>query len=307
MSSVKIEAQCPAKINLTFDIKGILNDGYHEVETLYQAVSLYDRLVFDCRQGESFAVKINTTGNAPHEFPQAQDNIIYKAADAFRRRLSGTKDFALEVTIDKKIPIGAGLGGGSSNAAATLMSLNRMFNEIFSHDDLSGIAQTLGADIPFFITGGLCLGTARGDKLQPLNPLPQLWIVLVKPKKISVQTKWAYTQFDEYVAARGNSGLPRPDWRAFTKNLQPDKLGNVFEPPIFEHYPLLAELKHAIESAGATCCHMTGSGSALYGLASSETQAHNIADELSLSLKPFNVDIFLVHSVEQGVQLGDVR
>jgi len=301
MQTIKIEAQCPAKINLTFDIKGRFEDGYHEVETVLQAVSLYDQLVFSCQLGKPFAVKVSAAGPALPEFPPTQENIIYKAAQAFCRNLPGGTDFDLEVVVNKNIPIGAGLGGASSNAAATLLALNAIFNNPLSNESLTNIARTLGADIPFFITGGLRLGTARGDKLQPLNPLPPLWIVLVKPRKISIQTKWAYAQFDKWEKSHGTADLPKPDWHAASNKLQPNKLGNVFEPVIFEHYPMLTQLKYTVESAGATCCHMTGSGSALYGLTISEEHANSVADKLSLSQESLDVDTYVVQGIEHGV------
>jgi 4-diphosphocytidyl-2-C-methyl-D-erythritol kinase len=302
MAAITIEVQCPAKVNLTFDIKGLLPDGYHEVETLLQAVSLYDRLRFDFYPDERFEINIKADPRL-QAFPLDERNIIHQSVAAFYKHLR--RDFRLDVAVDKTIPMGAGLGGGSSNAAATLMALNAAFDEPFELNELIAMGRELGADVPFFMLGGSCLGTGRGDLLEPLNQLLKLWFVLVKPRSISIQTKWAYEEFDKYIHKNNLTKSPKPDWRAAVNTLQADKLGNVLELPVFAHYPALAELKHAVESAGAICCHMTGSGSALYGLASTEKQAQLIADKLSLNVEAALVDIFVAESISGGIRLGN--
>lgn len=272
-----IQAISPAKLNLTFDIKGLMSDGYHEVETLLQSVDLQDELVFTLSPADQLNVEISLDGGGSSEFPLNDTNLIAKAAKLFVQE-SGVKPFGLHVAVTKFIPIGAGLAGGSANGAATLVALNYAFDSPFGPQDLLSLGSRLGADVPFCIQGGTAIGTGRGDILQAIACDTTLFFCIVKPRKLSVSTPWAYGIYDEFTGK-----VKRPHLQNAANSMCKADLdqavksfGNVFEPPIFEKMPELIDLQKSLIELGCWYCQLSGSGPALFAIVPDREMAHYV-------------------------------
>ncbi|NLP12567.1 4-(cytidine 5'-diphospho)-2-C-methyl-D-erythritol kinase [bacterium] len=254
-----------AKINLCLRVLGRRPDGYHELETLFQQIDLCDTLLFS----EADQALTVTTSHA--DCPADEKNIVYRAADLLRR-CSGCQS-GVHIHIEKHIPMGAGLGGGSSDAAAALMGLNRLWRLNLDDALLHQLASQLGADVAFFLHGGSALGTGRGEQLQPLRLPLDYYGVLVYPR-FPISTAWAYQNlklnltnspkrskfysFDDLVN-------DRESWQqGFTNDL---------EKVVFEEYPELDRLREQLATAGAFFSRMSGSGSCIYGLYETRARA----------------------------------
>ena len=253
-------------------------DGYHEVETLLQSVDLQDELVFKVAESEKLEVAISCTdGTCAALFPLDDTNLIAKAAKLFLQK-SGVKPFKVEVEVTKTIPIGAGLAGGSANAAATLVALNYTFDSPIGPQDLLKLGGEIGADVPFCIQGGTSIGTGRGDSLQAIGSDTTLFFCIVKPRKLTVSTPWAYRLYDEYTKK-----MDRPHTSAAADSLRKGDLeramksfGNVFEPIIFHQMPELVELKKQLMQHGCWHTQLSGSGPALFAVVPDREMAHYI-------------------------------
>jgi 4-diphosphocytidyl-2-C-methyl-D-erythritol kinase len=279
----KIRALAPAKVNLTFDIIGSLPDGYHQVETLMQSVDLQDDLSLALEDSDRFSVSITCTNEIkPKNFPLDDSNLMVKAARRFFEKAGISDKYKLSIDIEKSIPIGAGLAGGSADAAAVLVGLNHLFDKPLNEASLSELGAALGADVPFCIQGGTSIGTARGDKLQPVKTKLGLSYCIVKPRALSVATAWAYGRYDAY-----RDPIARPSLQAAVKAMETDDLqtaiksfGNVFEPVIFKEHPDLQPIKQQMLKIGCWCCHLSGSGPALFAVVADREQAHAIRKKL---------------------------
>jgi len=245
-----------AKINLTLDITGKRKDGYHLLRMVMQSVSLCDKLVIT---GSGSGIRVVSSRE---EIPSNEDNTVYKAAAAFFTHTGLAPN--LTVHIQKTIPSQAGLGGGSADAAAALLALNKMHNAGMTKEALCQIGLKVGADVPFCIIGGTALAEGIGDKLAPLPALPLCHIVICKPP-VGVDTKKAYALAD--AAAKKESGFTAAmlhavragDLRAVAQNL-----GNEFEQVM--HLAQVNHIKSAMEQYGALGACMSGSGSAVFGI-----------------------------------------
>lgn len=255
----KITVSSLAKVNLGLEIGQRREDGYHQLTTLFQTVNLKDRLTFElCADG-----KILLAGNR-NDVPWDESNLIYRAA-LLLHQVSG-RVIGVKITVDKTIPPGRGLAGGSSNAAVTLLALNQLCELDFSREQLHQLASTLGADVPFFLYGGLCLGQGKGELLQPLPELPPAWVLLVVPN-FPVSTALVYQEFDcqpgfltsTHKESKIRKFLELKNFLIF-KHLRND-----LEPVAFKIYPQLAEIKREMAAAGAELTLLSGSGSAVFG------------------------------------------
>ena len=251
----EIIVKAPAKINLTLDITGRLENGYHTLESVFQSVSLYDELTVSlCGQ------EINV--ECDNGIAGGRDNICYKAAEVMAR--AADYSGGIFVGIRKNIPSEAGLGGGSSDAAAVMLALNELLGLDLSVDTLRAAAKPLGADVPFFIGAGAAHVTGIGDIISPAPALRNVHIVLAKPA-CGVSTPLAYRRLDEASScSHGNiaavlSGLERGDITAAASGCV-----NSFEDVI--GLPEVFEIKSALLSAGAELALMSGSGSAVFGI-----------------------------------------
>ena len=253
-----------AKINLALAVPGRRPDGYHNIETVFQTIDLSDELEF-CPSAE-----ISLSCDSLPEVSE-RDNIVYKAALLLTERIG--KRHGAAITLRKKIPSGAGLGGGSGNAATTLLGLRRFWNLNISDADLYDIAAMLGSDVPFFLTGGVALGKGRGEILTVLPDFPTEHLVVIFPG-ISVSTALAYRAL--------NLGLTSADsdhrikcFLDLVENKSSWQVGifNDFETAILSAYPEIAGAKSFLEEQGAISTLLSGSGSSVFGFFMSEESA----------------------------------
>lgn len=263
MDNISVKAY--AKINLSLDILGTLPNGYHEVKMVMQTVSLYD-LVELTKKDEGI-----TLGCSVKFLPTNSDNLAYRAAESFFKEtgISGGCDIFLK----KHIPIGAGLAGGSSNAAAVLTGLNTLYDARLSTEKLCEMGKALGADVPYCIIGGTRLAEGIGENLSPLPRLPYCHIVLVKPA-FSISTKWAYENFDACTDVvhpptdKLIEALRKRDLKGVCANM-----GNVLEDVSIAHYPILSAVKNDLYDLGAVGAQMSGSGPTVFGIFEDEEKA----------------------------------
>jgi 4-diphosphocytidyl-2-C-methyl-D-erythritol kinase len=285
-----LRATSPGKLNLTFDILGDLAGGYHRVETLMQAVDIYDELVFSFERADEFTVEIIDVefAGAKADVPMNQNNLIAKAACLFKKHSSVALDYKISVRLHKAVPVAGGMGGGSGNAAATLLVLNQWFNSPFSANEIKDQAAQIGADVPFFIEGGMQLGTHRGDVLTKVDCLQELNFLIVGPKLYGMQTAEIYSAYDNAVrkqqqmdthlsAAVCASLLQVPE----SKKEASQKFGNVFEPIVYSHRPELQFIQSRLTALGGLCTHLTGSGPTLYVFTDSSEDAKSIQKRLT--------------------------
>ena len=257
MRSVSVRAY--AKINLSLCITARRPDGYHELRTLLQSIGLFDRVRCESRPGP-FTIRCANPG-----VPVDRRNLVWKAAECLWTAAGrGPQPRDVVVTLDKHIPMEAGLGGGSSDAAAALFGLRRLWRLPLSDEVLYDLAKSLGADVPYFLTGGTALGLGRGDEIYPLADLPRLWAVIVLPP-FGVSTKDAYRWWDDKNGAH-TAGYVSPQRSRVIFPWLPAPLVNDLEEVVVERYPLIGQLKRRLLHEGATLAAMSGSGSAVFGL-----------------------------------------
>ena len=275
MREVRIPAF--AKINLRLEILGKRADGYHELRTVFQSVSLHDelRLCASRRPGITLTIR----GNEPLSQEPFRKNLVYRAVDALRHELKIRA--GAEIELRKKIPAGRGLGGGSSDAAAALQGYLCLTGRKLPAVRLLEIAASLGADVPFFLLGGRALGIARGDEIYPLPDIAKQSILIVSPRDIHIPTPDAY----RWVRARAiratlTKGAANPTlWKfcALCWSTQGSGLLNDFERPVFRHHPRLDRIKRALLQRGASEASLAGSGSAVFGVFPSPALARRAA------------------------------
>ena len=273
MREVRIPAF--AKINLRLHILGKRSDGYHELRTIFQSVSLHDELLLRAsrRPGISFSIR----GDATLSREPIQKNLVYRAVDALRATLKIRS--GVEIELKKTIPAGRGLGGGSSDAAAALLGYLRLTGAKLPLPRLLEIASSLGADVPFFLFGGRAIGVGRGDELYPLPDIPRLAVLIVSPKQIHVPTLEAYRWLNARPLTLTKSAANPTLWEfcALCWSAQGSGLSNDFERPVFRRHARLGEIKRALLQKGAAEASLAGSGSAVFGVFPSPAMARRAA------------------------------
>jgi 4-diphosphocytidyl-2-C-methyl-D-erythritol kinase len=262
----------PAKINLVLEVLGKRDDGYHEIRSLVQTISLYDVLSFEVARKIAF--------ECTEPSLQTSDNLVVRAAELLRKIGDGSK--GAKIKLEKRIPWGAGFGGGSSDGAATLLALNELWGLKLAISDLVELGTRLGSDVPFFIHGGTALMEGRGEKVTPLPGSVPGWFVLLMPPlpKISGKTQLLYSRLN----ARHFTG-GQFVYRAFKmwsqdRQLSPPLLFNVFDKVAFTAFPGLEDYWKRFEGAGAKNIHLVGSGPALFASMDSEAKAEEIYQRL---------------------------
>lgn len=296
----KLTVLAPAKINLTFDILGTQPDGYHEVETILQSVDLQDQIHFDIEPARETKISISTNRAG---LPIDDDNLIAKAAHAFANKTGHT--FYLKAELDKAIPVGAGLAGGSADAAATLAALNEVYFQTLHENELEKLGATVGADVPFAIAGGTKFGTKRGDFLTDIKSHIEFTFCIVKPATLSISTPWAYSEFDKY-----QGDIHRPNTKQALHGLAKgdvaeamDGFANVFQPMIFKHHPELAELMIQMRKHEAWHVQLSGSGPALFAICPDLEHAHFLRRKL-FEFAP-DLEIHFCNSTRKGAQVTE--
>ncbi len=276
MSEVRIPAL--AKVNLRLEVLGKRPDGFHELRTIFQSISLKDELRL--RSTRKSGIELRVRGNASLSNEPVEKNLVYRAVDALRQEFRQRDGIAIELR--KAIPAGRGLGGGSSDAASALIGYLRLAKKQLPRERLFELAATLGADVPFFLEGGRALGIGKGDEIYPLPDIRKLHLLVVSPNAIQVPTPDAYRWLDapRLDAARltnsaGNPKLYR--FCALSWSLQGSPLLNDFEDAVFQQHPRLAEIKRDLLQNGATEALLAGSGSAVIGVFPSPAKARRAA------------------------------
>jgi 4-diphosphocytidyl-2-C-methyl-D-erythritol kinase len=273
MREVRIPAF--AKINLRLHILGKRPDGYHELRTIFQSVSLHDELTL--RASRRPGISLTVQGDATLSREPFQKNLVYRAVDALRADLKIRS--GVEIELHKTIPAGRGLGGGSSDAAAALLGYLRLSGSKLPLPRLLEIASLLGADVPFFLFGGRAMGVGRGDELYPLPDIPRLAVLIVSPKQIHVPTLEAYHWLEARPLTLTKAAANPTLWEfcALCWSTQGSGLSNDFEPPVFRRHARLGEIKRALLQKGAAEASLAGSGSAVFGVFPSPAMARRAA------------------------------
>ncbi len=263
-----------AKLNLGLQVLGRRPDGYHEIRTVLQSISLHDAIVLT-PGGDG----VRVTCDDP-TVPEGEENTCHRAATALLGRVEAEKGAAVHIV--KRIPAGSGLGGASADAAGTLIGLAEMCGESAGPEVVDELAPEIGADVPFCLAGGTALATGIGEHVEPLERNCALWFVIAKPPR-AVGTAWAYARLDEAGSGEYNAeddllrGLSRGDVELVARSL-----GNAFWEPIAGHLPELRDVRERLLGSGALGSMLTGSGSAVYGVfdsaGSAERAARRIAD-----------------------------
>ncbi len=271
-----------AKINLTLDVYSRLPNGFHGMSSVMQSISLFDTL--EMRLIPQIAIQFSCEAPLSPDVPTGPENIVVRAVSLLLNHASSVGkrvEYGVACHLTKMVPSQAGLGGGSSNAAAALRGLNTLLQLDFPTTDLMNMAAELGSDVPFFLHGGTALATGRGTEITPLADIPTLWMVIVKPN-ISVSTKWAYDQLDAVLNRASHRASARLQKAIEDKDLERivSIQCNDFEGPVFEHHSELAWLADEMRMAGARVVHLAGSGSALYGLVDDQARAVSTAERL---------------------------
>lgn len=249
----------PAKLNLGLEILGKRPDGYHDLVSVFQTVDLYDKLSFqEAPKGQTIF-----TCSDPN-LPQNADNLVCRAVDIFR--MATGFENGIQIHLEKHIPYGAGLGGGSSDAATVLLTLNRLWQAGLSVEDLRNLGLKLGSDVPFFMQKGAALVQGRGERLRYISVPGQVLYVLVAPP-FEIATGWAYANYKKALTEKRR-------YATFINSVSPDRiyisdllqhLENDFLPLILQTYPEAEQILQIFEQSGAVASSLSGSGSTLYG------------------------------------------
>ena len=262
-----------AKINLDLRVLGTRPDGYHDLRTIFQTISLADQLTFTVTRGP-MSIRCNDPA-----VPTDRRNLVWKAASLLWRLGVSRRGQpqGVAVSLRKRIPSEAGLGGGSTDAAVTLLALNRLWSLDADMPTLARIGARVGADVPFFLVGGTALGLGRGDDIYPLTDLPGVHVVIIRPG-FGVSTIEAYGWYDREPrrVARASPRVMPPGWPAWASGLRND-----LEAPVTRHHPTIAGIRQSLLDAGAVMAAMSGSGSAVFGLFERQEAARRTARDLA--------------------------
>ncbi len=264
-----VELFSHAKINLRLDILGKRPDGYHDIRTVFQKITLRDELTIAVTKG---ATEVTCDS---HQVPHSEGNLAYTAARILLDRYKIKE--GVKIAIRKRIPVAAGLGGGSSNAAATLMGVNQLFELGLSNEELMDTGKEIGADVPFFIFGKSARATGIGEILEPMEIEPPLWLLLITPD-FPISTAWAYGSLRRDLTNRENN-ITIPDCI--------DHLGEVIailsndlEKVVIPRYPVIQTIKDELLDKGAKGSLMSGSGSTVFGIFESEAEAQEASAQI---------------------------
>jgi 4-diphosphocytidyl-2-C-methyl-D-erythritol kinase len=256
--SVRIRA--PAKVNLGLRVLGALKDGTHSIETIFQAVDLFDGV--EMALAEEPGVRLTLHGRWRDEVPAGTENLAARAAGALLDLAAA--ETGVEIRLTKRIPPGAGLGGGSSDAAAVLHGLALLLGSRVRPETVEGVAAALGADVPFFLRGGRAFGFHRGTHLLPLPALPDYPALVVVPD-VQVSTFWAYSVWDER-HAQGGPDPGGPPLRVETGADALPRYRNDFEAIVFERFPEIADVHGTLAAGRPLVARLSGTGSACFAL-----------------------------------------
>ncbi len=285
MKTIKVKT--PAKINLTLEVMKQRPDGFHELQSIMQAISLYDYITITAETASKTEITLSGTSDI---IPYNEKNLAYKACALFLDKIEG--QYKIHIHIEKNIPIEAGLAGGSANAAGVFYGLNKIFNNVFTSEELSELCSQIGSDVAFCLFGGTKLATSRGEVLKKVET-PKLKLLLIKPKTFGISAKEAYQKFDKL---KEKSPLNATFNMLMAINNNQDItpfLANDLERAIDKDYPQIRQLKEYMLKLGCKNALMSGSGSTVFGL----------LDEFIDLPEGLNAECFLAESIEHGVRV----
>jgi 4-diphosphocytidyl-2-C-methyl-D-erythritol kinase len=262
---MKVTEFAPAKVNLGLAVLGKLESGYHELDSLFVTFNVGDTLTFEARDS---GIDLKIIGL---DLPTNRENLVYRAAEMYLESIGNPG--GVSIKLEKILPIAAGLGGGSSDAAATLRGIKKLYP---SNQNLFELAKKLGADVPFLLQGGAARVQGFGEILEPLK-LPEIHIVLANPG-VGITAREAYLGLNGWYGTK----LELEQIITALSNLEIPPYRNDLEAPVLEVYPIVGTVKTALERAGLYGVLMSGSGSTCFGLAKTTTQAQKIAAQLKL-------------------------
>lgn len=291
MNSIDLKSR--AKVNLSIDVLGKREDGYHLVEMIMQTIDLYDKLKITEIEENSILIKSNSL-----DIPLNEDNIMYKAVNLLKNQFNIEK--GIEISIEKNIPVAAGMAGGSSNAAAVLVGLNKLWNLGLSENELKDIGLKLGADVPFCITGGSTLAEGIGEKLTNIKGLPEDLNILVCKPNIFVSTKEVYQSLNmDKVKRRPKNkelidALQKEDVKFISENMV-----NVLEEVTSLKYSEIGQIEDIMIKNKALGSMMSGSGPTVFGLFDNKDCAIKAKEDLQAKYN----QVYLVKSSNKGVEI----
>ena len=304
----------PAKINLYLEILGDRPDGYHELVMILQSIELADRI--DIRPNSTQKIQIYC--NHP-EIPLDETNLAYKAAKLLKDEFSSTftNYGGVEITIDKQIPIAAGLAGGSTDAAAVLVGINQMWDLGLTRPELQTLAAKLGSDVPFCISGGTAIATGRGEELDPLIDLDHLFVILAKYRNLGVSTPWAYKTYKKQFNSEYVSDVESVKSRTYKIHSSPlvsaithkhgaeiaKLLHNDLEKVVLPEFPQVAKLRNAFQDAGVLGTMMSGSGPTVFALCESKKQTQVIKKQVREAIPDPDLDFWVTKLSATGIQI----
>ncbi len=269
----RVRVLAPAKVNLHLEVFPPREDGYHPIFSLFQSISWFDELEIRSLKDVNIC-EIEGKWSIPQE-----ENLIWKAVDSFRR-ITGQHG-GVRISVKKAIPMGAGLGGGSSDAASTLLGLNQLFGHPLREEELSSLGATLGSDVPFFCRTSAAVVSGRGEIITPIRGRTDYKVLVVVPP-FQISTRKAYQWIDQ------RKGWTHPKESKAGENLESLLQGpidgwgffNAFGPMLEDRYPVYREIREVFHKTGALFCSVSGSGSSMFGVYVSDTEAHKGEEEL---------------------------
>ncbi|ALV22442.1 MAG: 4-(cytidine 5'-diphospho)-2-C-methyl-D-erythritol kinase [Carnobacterium sp.] len=283
---MEVIEKAPAKINLSLDVLQKREDGYHELEMVMTSIDLADRVTLKTIADNQISIRSNNGF-----LPLDQRNHAYKAALLIKETFG--IQLGVDIVIEKKIPIAAGLAGGSSDAAATLRGLNQLWDLGLTLEELAVLGAEIGSDVPYCVYGGSAFATGRGEKIEPLDEIPQCWVVLVKPKKgISTGTVFSALAYDTIEHPDTQAMLAAIKTQNYNKMTQ--YAGNALEKTSIIRQPAIETIKQKMLQFGADTALMSGSGPTIFALCRKYSRAQRVYN----GLKGFCNEVYLVRTLK---------
>ncbi|WP_207694448.1 4-diphosphocytidyl-2-C-methyl-D-erythritol kinase [Enterococcus sp. DIV0212c] len=283
---MEIIEKAPAKINLGLDALYKRKDGYHELEMIMASVDLADRLTFTSLPENKIVIETDSSF-----LPVDRRNHVYQAAELMKNTFHLTQ--GVKINIEKRIPVAAGLAGGSSDCAAALRGLNRLWNLGLSLEELAELGSKIGSDVPYCIHGGTAFVTGRGEKIEFLPSMPQCWVVLVKPK-MSVSTSSIFGSLSFNSIQHPDISGVRYAVETDDYQLMTEKIGNALEAVTIKRHPVIQQIKDRMIKYGADAALMSGSGPTVFALCEKKTRAQRIYN----GLKGFCDEVYIVRTLK---------
>ena len=284
---VTLQEKAYAKLNLTLDVLGKRQDGYHDLKSVMQTVSLFDNIEIDVDTGKPWTIRCNVEG-----IPCDERNLVWKAARAYFDVIGKEPD-GIEIRIEKRIPSGAGMGGGSADAAAVLRILNRYYNSPLSLSELTDVGAKLGSDVPFCVVGGTVMCEGRGEILRKLPDMPDCIFLGCKPE-FSISTPALYKELDETTVSchPDNDAMEHAICSGDLPGIA-KQISNVFDPVVSAQRPEIDHIKGICQFYGAMAVQMTGSGSVVFAVMPDRSSAQKAEAEL----KNYYSQVFIARPV----------